>query len=94
MPEGKSVVVVVHNPGGNSRVSEKNEMLQSFAGDDFSVYFCFYNGFCAGHDIIERPSYQTRHDDNPIHSLIEIETIIGNRRSNDFLFLIHVFILR
>lgn len=53
------------------------------------MYLSLYHCFCSYDDIIQSSLYETRYDDSVILSLIPVETIVGDRGGDDFLFLIH-----
>lgn len=78
MPECESMIVIVHDPCGDTRVSQENKMLQSFPSRHLPVYFSLYHCFVSRHDIIQSSLYETRYNYRSIRSFIEIEAIIGN----------------
>ncbi len=65
-------------------------MFESFASNDFSIYFSLYHCFSSCLHITQSSFYQTRHNDGSISSFIEVEAIIWNRCGDDFLFSVHV----
>ena len=53
MPESKCMIMIIHDPRWCARILQKYEMLESFAGNDFSTYFSLYYCFLSGHDIVQ-----------------------------------------
>jgi hypothetical protein len=78
MPECEGVIVIIHDPCGDTRVSEKNKMLQSFTCCHLPMYLSLYHCLVSCHDIIERSCDETWYNYRSIYSFIEIEAIVGN----------------
>ena len=78
MPECECVIVIIHDPCGDTRVSQENKMLQSFPGCHLPIYLSLYYCLVSRYDIIERSCDKTRYDYRSICSFIEIEAIVGN----------------
>lgn len=76
VPESKSMIVIIHNPGWYSGIFEKNKMLESSASNDFSTYFSLNDCFLSDLDIIQRSFYEARYDYRMVRSFVPIQAIV------------------
>lgn len=89
MPKSKGVVVIVYNPGWHASIVEKNKILKSTGRLNLPICTTFDCDGGTNMYIIKRSFGKSWYNYLVPYSFIIIETIVGNRSSDGFLFCVH-----